>query len=201
MGLCPLARRMAARSPCLDGELPPVNHFLLQEREQGKTMHGTFGQRGGASSQSVCLQSSLANKLQVLMAGRGSTMFRLTWKHWDMPSGRQICAQRAWAHRTSDNDCTSWLTPIRNDARRSDYTYNQGNKNKIMLKLPGQAKLASWATPVAREAGGTPEQFLRRKVVARLRGAKLGISLTSLSLQAQLVGIGPRRTGSSVPPG
>jgi hypothetical protein len=45
--------------------------------------------------------------------------------------------------------------------------------------------LAGWATPAAREAGGTPEQFLDRKRKAVENGAQLGISLTSLSLQAQ----------------
>jgi hypothetical protein len=43
---------------------------------------------------------------------------------------------------------------------------------------------ASWATPAAAEAGGTPERFLERK--AALNGA-CGVSLTSLSLQAALV--------------
>ena len=45
---------------------------------------------------------------------------------------------------------------------------------------------SSWATPASREAGGTPERFLERKELARENGSKLGISLTSLSLQAQL---------------
>lgn len=42
-----------------------------------------------------------------------------------------------------------------------------------------------WATPAAQEAGGTPERFLERKTA--LDGA-CGVSLTSLSLQAQLAG-------------
>lgn len=45
-----------------------------------------------------------------------------------------------------------------------------------------------WATPASREAGGTAEQFLARKQKAMESGAKLGVSLTSLSLQAQLAG-------------
>lgn len=45
----------------------------------------------------------------------------------------------------------------------------------------------SWATPASHEAGGTPEAFLARKEKARANGSELGISLTSLSLQAQLV--------------
>lgn len=43
--------------------------------------------------------------------------------------------------------------------------------------------LRGWATPAAREAGGTPERFLERK--AALKG-KCGVSLTSLNLQVQL---------------
>lgn len=60
---------------------------------------------------------------------------------------------------------------------------------------------AGWATPAAREAGGTPEQFLERKRRARARGAKLGVSLTSLALQAQLVVSGQTQTGSDAPMG
>lgn len=44
------------------------------------------------------------------------------------------------------------------------------------------ARLASWATPASAEAGGTPDRFLERK--RALNGA-CGVSLTSLSLQAQ----------------
>jgi len=71
-----------------------------------------------------------------------------------------------------------WPAPIANDATGSTHCYSG---NGISLKLPGTAKLASWATPAAQEAGGTPEQFLTRK--AALNG-KCGVSLTSLSLQA-----------------
>ena len=45
---------------------------------------------------------------------------------------------------------------------------------------------SGWATPASHEAGGTPERFLERKKLAKENGSKLGISLTSLSLQAQL---------------
>lgn len=39
----------------------------------------------------------------------------------------------------------------------------------------------SWASPAAQEAGGTPERFLERKA----NDGRMGVSLTSLSLQAQ----------------
>jgi len=57
--------------------------------------------------------------------------------------------------------------------------------------------LASWNTPAAQEAGGSPEQFLTRKAKAKAKGAELGVSLTSLSMQAQLADPGPPPTGSS----
>lgn len=66
------------------------------------------------------------------------------------------------------------------------------------IDLPTTAKLAGWATPAAKEAGGTPEAFLARKVKAREAGSSLGVSLTSLSLQAQLTDPGPELTGSTV---
>jgi hypothetical protein len=45
---------------------------------------------------------------------------------------------------------------------------------------------SAWATPASHEAGGTPERFLERKKLAKENGSKLGITLTSLSLQAQM---------------
>lgn len=54
--------------------------------------------------------------------------------------------------------------------------------------LPGQApQVGGWATPAAQEAGGTPEQFLERKRKSVAKGNSLGVSLTSLNLQAQTV--------------
>ena len=59
--------------------------------------------------------------------------------------------------------------------------------------------VSGWATPASHEAGGTPERFLERKVLARESGSKLGISLTSLALQAQLT-IGPSENSSVMEP-
>jgi hypothetical protein len=51
---------------------------------------------------------------------------------------------------------------------------------------------SGWATPASHEAGGTPERFLERKKLAKENGSKLGISLTSLSLQAQMTEVSSR---------
>jgi hypothetical protein len=43
-----------------------------------------------------------------------------------------------------------------------------------------------WATPAAREPGGTAEQHLERKRRSNARGSLMGVSVTSLAHQAQL---------------
>ena len=168
-------------------------------------MTDIFGQNIDASSASANLSSSLESRLRARLEGRGSTMYKLTWKHWDMPSGRRICALRASAPRISASDCSSevcvvgWVSPTVNDSRSSDYSYGGGNPEKVCLKLPGQAKVCGWGTPTASEPGGTPAQFIARKEKARSRGSKLGVSLTALSLQAACVGSGRTQTGSFAP--
>jgi hypothetical protein len=68
------------------------------------------------------------------------------------------------------------------DGRRSNLI------DTVKLMEPGSMAMgpSAWATPASHEAGGTPERFLERKELARENGSKLGISLTSLSLQAQM---------------
>lgn len=164
-----------------------------------------FTPSGPGSSRSASLQLSLANRLQVLLASRGSTLYALTWKRRDTPLGRPICALRASAPRTSDSDSIGWPTPnalaltrggLQSNPEKALERRTQGHQ----LNLDDAATLAAgaiqsapadgekslpvsgWATPAAQEAGGTPEQFLKRKEA--LKGA-CGVSLTSLSLQAQ----------------
>jgi len=91
----------------------------------------------------------------------------------------------------------SWVSPTCNDAKGSTYAYSRGRHDLPTAKLPGQALLSSWATPAATEAGGTPEQFLARKAKAIQRGARMGFSLASLSLQATPAERGLELIGSS----
>jgi len=151
----------------------------------------TSGQSGSGTSASTVLRSSLESRLRARTDSRGSTLFSLTWKERATPAQRSISALRASARRTSDSASTSWPSPTVNDSKGSAYAYGQGDHNNICLKLVGAARLASWATPASHEAGGTPEQFLARKEKARENGSELGVSLTSLSLQAQLTDLPP----------
>ena len=104
---------------------------------------GTYGRYGSTSSASVSLTRFLVSRLAQRLLSVGSMLFQQTWSEKVTPRGRRYWAHTASAHRTSDNACGSWPTPLSNDATGSQYAYSQGN-----LKLPGAARLASWATPV-----------------------------------------------------
>lgn len=81
-----------------------------------------------------------------------------------------------------DVQLATWPTPRSLDSTKGALQ-TEDRQGKTGHDLP---TAASWATPAAREAGGTPEQFLERKRAAVEAGSQMGISLTSLSLQAQL---------------
>ena len=100
--------------------------------------------------------------------------------------GKQMDGRVFEGEMSSTAALSGWPTPVTNDATGSTHQYSRGDHTKPILKLTGTARLSSWATPAAKEAGGTPEQFLERKRKAVAKGSSLGVSLTSLSLQAQL---------------
>jgi hypothetical protein len=92
-----------------------ASHSAPPASDAGPQTPATSGPSGSGSSASAALQSCLENRLRALTAGRGSTLYRLAWKHWDMPSGRRICALRGSARRTSDSGCGSWAKPTTRD--------------------------------------------------------------------------------------
>lgn len=82
-----------------------------------------------------------------------------------------------------------WPTARAADAEKGVHRgYDDRSRGTEGRPLARQALMAGWATPAAREAGGTPERFLERKREAVERGSRLGVSLTSLNLQAQQAG-------------
>ena len=92
------------------------------------------------------------------MQNLGSTLYKLTWKDWTMPSGLVRSRLRASARRTSETDLIGWQTPVVNDASGSTHSYSGKNPDgspKHFLKLPGQAKLAGWPTPTVGNAMGS----------------------------------------------
>ncbi len=119
---------------------------------------GTCGQSSTASSRSAALQSSLESRLRARLAETGSTLFGLTWKPWDMQSGRPILARRASALRTSASACGGWPTPRSADGDKGARTLD-GCRAEIARKgrlddLPSMVAwtVAGWPTPTQTDA-------------------------------------------------
>lgn len=79
---------------------------------------------------------------------------------------------------------STWPTPVHSEARQGFQDRSRGKKG-TQESLTTIAVKTTWATPAARPAGGTPEQFLQRKRNAVERGVSMGVALTELSLQVQ----------------
>jgi hypothetical protein len=146
--------------------LAPVSRSAPQASSVAQKMSATYGLRSSASSASVALQQSLANRLQERLASRGSTMFVLTWKAQATPLRRQICRLAASALPTDGSGCGGWPTPnsgpqndtdMRWQERREEVKAKRINGNGFGLTLGMAATLASWLTPSANEdAAGLP---------------------------------------------
>src|SRR5271155_2783159 len=79
-----------------------ANLSARQAKEAGVLTSGTHGPRSFTSLRLSVLSRSLGNRLQAKTALLGSTLFKLTWKLRDTPSGLWISALRASVRRTSD---------------------------------------------------------------------------------------------------
>jgi hypothetical protein len=95
----------------------------------------------------------------------GSPEFDLTWSRKAMPLGPSICALRASARRTSDNECGGWPTPVTSDhmgsrratAAKEHWTSNPGTT------LTDAARFASgWPTPRTVDAHGRSQNDGKR---------------------------------------
>lgn len=140
-------------------EVALANLSARQAKERGKLTSGTYGPHSSTSSASVRLVSCLVSRLKQQLPTDGSTLFKLTWREKDAPSGHSVYRLVASGHRTSGSGCGSWATPRNNDGvKRGDIASDPRNG------LPSQCLMSPWATATSTQAGGTPEQFLERKV-------------------------------------
>ena len=91
----------------------PASHSRSPQQGMPKDsqMIDISGLSGYGSSPSTALQLSLESRLRANLDVNGSLECVLTWKHWDMQSGPQICALRASTRRIEDNDFIGWPTP------------------------------------------------------------------------------------------
>lgn len=142
-----------------------------QAKEMGLMTSGTYGLLSSTSSASADLSMSLANRLQQVTQTHGSTLYKLTWKEWDTPSGLCRLRQRASVRRTSESGLTGWPTPVANDSTGSTHCYsgkNQDGSPKVCLKLPGSVLLAGWVTPTTRDWKDTSGMTAQRDGKERL---------------------------------
>lgn len=166
----------ATRSGSQDGlttdlfgqEVAPVSRSQSQAPNVATKMSATYGLRSSASSASVALQQSLANRLQERLDSRGSTMFALTWKAQATPLRRQICRLAASAPRTADSGFGGWPTPNAGPQNDTDSTWQERreaikaekkNGNGFGLTLGQAASLSAWPTPTAQDNAQVQGQY------------------------------------------
>lgn len=142
-----------------------------QAKEKDLLTSGTYGPPCIGWSGSVALSLSLASNLQVLTQMTGSTLYRLTWKPWVMPSGRVRFRLRASVPRTSGTELIGWPTPTANAWKHPSNAGRQGG-----LNLQTAAQLSGWTTPSASDSrrGG--------------RGITAGMSGSSLAQPVKMAG-------------
>ena len=168
IGLWSLSLCGSPESPTPLGSGPDLalaNLSARQAKERGLMTSGTYGPTFTTLSESAALRSFLASRLQAAMASVGSTLYALTWKERDTPSGPPICARRASARRISDSDFTGsgWPTPNTPSEGRSvsiekmDATGKTVDGKKHTASLEHAVKIAGWPTTTRDwKDGGNP---------------------------------------------
>lgn len=112
-----------SRETSRSGRAPvPVSRFQALERDRATPIGGISGPLFTGSSPSAALQSSLESRLHRRLDGNGSGLFAWTWKLVDMPAGPPIYQLHALVRRISVTASSGVLS-----------------------------RLASWATPAARD--------------------------------------------------
>ena len=155
-------------------------------------MNDTCGRYGGISSNSAALQESLENKLRARQEEYGSILYRLKWKHWDLPSGRQICALRGSGARTcvSDYTLSGWGSPVANPANGTPEAFMERKRaaqargiqmGDSVSDIAMQAKLAGWPTPTRGNGMGSQEAKDASPTGKRPDGSKATVALPSIA--------------------
>ncbi len=135
-------------------EAVPANLSPRQAKAMGLLTNDISGLPGTGSSASAALESSLASRLQARLQACGSTLYKLTWKPWVMPSGHSRFRLRASVPRISATARSGWVTPTTRDHKDTPGMVAQRGGKDRADQLPRQAYLTGWPTPMA----GTPAQ-------------------------------------------
>ena len=147
----------------------------------------------------------LEQQLRARLAGRGSMLWRLTWKRHLTPSRRPICRLRASARRTSASGCSSvpspWTQSLAGWATASARDHKDGTECRavpINALLGRQVWLAGWPTAMA----GSPATD-RYNAAGNTDASRRTVKLVDWSMVPTLPGpmrrtaSGGIRTGSS----
>ena len=137
-------------------EVAPASLSARQAKVLDLMTSGTCGHTSNGSSSSANLQLSLESRLQAKMQPLGSTLYRLTWKPWIMPSGLSRSRLRASVRRTSETELTGWVTPTSRDHKDSPGMVAQRDGKDRIDQLPRQAYLAGWSTPTCQDSRHSP---------------------------------------------
>lgn len=116
----------------------PANLSARQAKVSGLLTSGTYGPPHTGLSASAALSWSLASNLAARTQTTGSTLYKLTWKPWVMPSGRLRFRLRASARRTRETVLIGWPTPIASNGRGA------GNFNRQGGGKPSDSSIISW---------------------------------------------------------
>lgn len=187
------------RSPSLlpDGQqieksgLPPAPASRSRRRGSGKVppTSDTSGPSSTASIVPDSLQSRLESRLRARMGAYGSPEYKLTWKHWVLPSGLRICALRASAPRTSGKGSSGWPTPVANDAEKRGIVDITKRSNGLagIGKATGRM-LRGWSTPTAglHNIGESLESFEARRQRNLQKGINGNGQGTPLGVQVKM---------------
>lgn len=142
-----------------------------QAKEMGLLTSGTYGPTSSTSSASADLSMSLANRLQQVTQTHGSTLYKLTWKEWDTPSGLCRLRQRASARRTSESELTGWPSPLASNVKNCYQDWLKVLARKEVGRQPNLqdfAVLAAWTTPTSRDWKDTSGMTAQRDGKDRL---------------------------------
>ena len=145
-----------------------------QAKGLGLLTSGTYGPPHIGLLANAVLSWSLASSLEALTRTTGSTLYKLTWKGWAMPSGRLRFRLRVSVRRTGAIVLTGWPTPTANAWKHPSNAGRQGSPN-----LQTVAALSGWPTPTATDGKGGYQG-------GRIRNGKL--STDRLDVTAQLAG-------------
>ena len=101
-----------------------------------------------------------------------STLYKHTVKTITTPGGRKILAIKASVRRTSETECTGWVTPAARDGKdRLD-------------QLPRQAYLAGWPSPTKSNGDGGQRMPKGSLTGRRENGTKATVSLPGVAFEA-----------------